>query len=832
MEKLKASAQGTAPLLRVSEDDVRLFSWARNCHDPFLSGAVPIGDDDNDDGDLSTSAVLTAEHVPTLDFKRLPREDGGGSSASATASASTSSAASGGDVQAWRERMRRKAEAEWVRQHAKDAASVAEGRLRVLALADDASRYGYRGGAFLPCPFSREQLVIGLGGRNLPLCKLVQSLDIVMPLVPLEAICKCDVTGGANVNTWLITRSSVSATHPAAPNIFDTSRNLTIRYEPRCSAPFGWLCGGFGTNQFGVEQSATSLGTCLFMAFVPTAPAAASVFSSSSSSSSSAAAAAVTAAAPAADGIQPSDRVICLDVDGTLIRAKNHAASCKTVDDFEPAFEGVLELVRRLHGEGGCKVVLFTNQNGICDKRTTTAAIVLGRLENVARAIGVPCQIFVAPTKDNYRKPYGAMWLLFQALCNGGREVDLRRSVFVGDAAGRAAVGVAGAVVRRKDFAASDLNFARMVGLPFMTPEDWIKAETVRLGRVAEMGAEAVAAEATTAAAAAAAAGAISGVNFNTHLTRVLQELLPLYRARNLKQDSRSSGASDHQRREQMTKALGVLSHLPYKVATEAQARSLINVVGIGPKTVEKIVEILRTGKLNRLEELKKDTTVRQAAVLMRCPYIGSFAAKRLIRVGGVLSLEDLNSNKARLLQQGLVDKRALMHLEVLPQLKERIPRDEGAAFMAFMRRLIDDEIKIKGCLVQLGGSFRRGSSSSSDLDMLVSAPEPYGTMDLMRPLYKLLWDLGVLVGDISDSTILKQATAPAPFLVAKDSDEEEEEEAALAAASSKAKGKGKGNGKGRGGRSGGSSGGGFGGYSGGAAAAPTHDKQKEETRL
>lgn len=58
------------------------------------------------------------------------------------------------------------------------------------------------------------------------------------------------------------------------------------------------------------------------------------------------------------------------------------------------------------------------------------------------------------------------MWEYFTKHCNDGVKVDMKASVYVGDAAGRKPPQV-----KKKDFSDSDLKFAASVGLPFQTPE-------------------------------------------------------------------------------------------------------------------------------------------------------------------------------------------------------------------------------------------------------------------------------------------------------------------------------------------------------------------------
>lgn len=50
---------------------------------------------------------------------------------------------------------------------------------------------------------------------------------------------------------------------------------------------------------------------------------------------------------------------------------------------------------------------------------------------------------------------------------NGGVEIDLAESMYVGDAAGRPAEGK-----KKKDFSCSDRLFALNIGVKFLTPEE------------------------------------------------------------------------------------------------------------------------------------------------------------------------------------------------------------------------------------------------------------------------------------------------------------------------------------------------------------------------
>jgi hypothetical protein len=73
---------------------------------------------------------------------------------------------------------------------------------------------------------------------------------------------------------------------------------------------------------------------------------------------------------------------------------------------------------------------------------------------------------------DMQRKPRPGMWAIILGL--RGMRVEACESLYVGDAAGRPAVGKE----RKKDFSASDLLFAHNVGCAFHTPESFFLGST------------------------------------------------------------------------------------------------------------------------------------------------------------------------------------------------------------------------------------------------------------------------------------------------------------------------------------------------------------------
>jgi bifunctional polynucleotide phosphatase/kinase len=110
----------------------------------------------------------------------------------------------------------------------------------------------------------------------------------------------------------------------------------------------------------------------------------------------------------------------------------------------------------------GYKIVVFTNQAMIKSALMGKAATNFkAKMDSILKSAGVDAAVFAATQKDSNRKPEAGMWDHFTAKCNGNAKVDLARSFFVGDAAGR-----------QFDISDSDKKFAEAVGLPFKTPEE------------------------------------------------------------------------------------------------------------------------------------------------------------------------------------------------------------------------------------------------------------------------------------------------------------------------------------------------------------------------
>ncbi|KAJ3356932.1 hypothetical protein GGF32_001245 [Allomyces javanicus] len=173
---------------------------------------------------------------------------------------------------------------------------------------------------------------------------------------------------------------------------------------------------------------------------------------------------------------EPSARIASFDMDKTLIHVKSGRKWPKDRHDWE--FLGPRDVVRnklvQLH-EDGYKLVIFTNQAGIGTDKGKLVDFQL-KIKDILHNLDIPFQVFIACTKDMYRKPLPGMWHYFVEHGNGGVTVDHEASFFVGDAAGRPYGWKPKA---KKDFADTDRKFALNAGIGFHTPDEFFFEEPI-----------------------------------------------------------------------------------------------------------------------------------------------------------------------------------------------------------------------------------------------------------------------------------------------------------------------------------------------------------------
>ena len=125
---------------------------------------------------------------------------------------------------------------------------------------------------------------------------------------------------------------------------------------------------------------------------------------------------------------------------------------------------------------------------------------------------------------------------------------------------------------------------------------------------------------------------------------------------------------------------------------------------GVGDKIAKKIDEILETGKLRKLENIRADDKSTAINLLTRVSGIGPAKAKELVDAG-IMNLDDLEKHKDKLNHAQLIGLKHFHDFEV------KIPREEVKELFESVKKVadsIDEEYMMEVC-----GSYRRGAKSS-----------------------------------------------------------------------------------------------------------------------
>ncbi len=130
--------------------------------------------------------------------------------------------------------------------------------------------------------------------------------------------------------------------------------------------------------------------------------------------------------------------------------------------------DGLSYLIRSLcqiaNNADSYRVVIISNQGGVALRAdassrapklnyTTKLVAFKAKVSAVLNQLDIPTTIYAATGKDIYRKPRTGMWkeLLEDYDMHAPGDIDLKKSIFVGDAGGRIARGG-----KARDFSCSD----------------------------------------------------------------------------------------------------------------------------------------------------------------------------------------------------------------------------------------------------------------------------------------------------------------------------------------------------------------------------------------
>jgi DNA polymerase IV len=193
--------------------------------------------------------------------------------------------------------------------------------------------------------------------------------------------------------------------------------------------------------------------------------------------------------------------------------------------------------------------------------------------------------------------------------------------------------------------------------------------------------------------------GSTKGENPNADTIEQLQEMADFYERTNNRWRSLS-----------FRRGISTLRKQTRRITTKEEALKL---PFVGDSLAEAIEMIVQTGGLSRLEATKDDPLNKVLQLFMGIYGVGLSQATKWVSVG-LKTLDDLRV-KAQL------NENQMIGLEHYDDLQQRIPRAEVEAHGEIFRSTlagIDSAFE-----VTIGGSYRRGSPTSGDIDLIITKP-------------------------------------------------------------------------------------------------------------
>ncbi|CAG9970945.1 unnamed protein product [Clonostachys byssicola] len=205
------------------------------------------------------------------------------------------------------------------------------------------------------------------------------------------------------------------------------------------------------------------------------------------------------------------------------------------------------------------------------------------------------------------------------------------------------------------------------------------------------------------------------GGNPNSRTIEILEKMASYYDRTN-----------DQWRTIAYRKVISTLKRQTVKITTEEEAFRLPS---IGRRLAQKIEEIVTTDRLQRLEYAEAEPLDEALQLFLQIYGVGTSQAQQWI-AQGFRTLEDLKE-KAKLTPN------QLLGIEHYDDLNTKIPRSEVEALGVIVKKTaatIDPDVELI-----IGGSYRRGSDKSGDIDFIVTKPDTESSLELRPFLDKLV---------------------------------------------------------------------------------------------
>ena len=178
-------------------------------------------------------------------------------------------------------------------------------------------------------------------------------------------------------------------------------------------------------------------------------------------------------------------------------------------------------------------------------------------------------------------------------------------------------------------------------------------------------------------------------------------------------------------RQKQIKNALNIIKKFPKKI-TKENVNELGELPGIGKGTIDRVNEILDSGKLSELSNFQKKIDPNEKIIeeLQTIVGVGRSTALDFIKQG-IKSVDDLknkiNSNEIQ------VNEKILLGIKYYGKFSDNIPRDEITKVYKLIKKEIDKLNKKykfdeqNKYIFEICGSYRREKPVSGDIDVLIS---------------------------------------------------------------------------------------------------------------
>ncbi|XP_023402567.2 DNA polymerase lambda isoform X1 [Loxodonta africana] len=211
--------------------------------------------------------------------------------------------------------------------------------------------------------------------------------------------------------------------------------------------------------------------------------------------------------------------------------------------------------------------------------------------------------------------------------------------------------------------------------------------------------------------------------NHNLHITEKLEVLAKAYTVQ-----------GDKWRALGYAKAINALKSFHKPVTSYQEACSI---PGVGKRMAEKVVEILESGHLRKLDHISESVPVLE---LFSNIWGAGTKTAQMWYQQGFRTLEDIRSQASLTTQQAI-------GLKYYGDFLERMPREEAAEIQQTVQE--SAQALNPGLLCVACGSYRRGKATCGDVDVLITHPDGRSHQGIFSHLLDSLRQRGFLTDDL-----------------------------------------------------------------------------------